>query len=366
MDSITQGLLGAVTAQLGFRQRIGRDATWVAAAAAVVPDLDMFLGPVLSLFGVDRGRTVGHTLHRGYTHALPVAPILSLLIAVLWWWIRRRHAKTSDGAVGGRPPSFGLLYACVFAAVVTHSLLDWCTSWGTQLLLPFTNTRYALDVIGIVDIIYTPILILTLIGCAIAARHSRRHAMRSMLLAGWAGFLLATGYLFAGWVLHNGAVGKARQQLAGEPITRITRIKAYPMVGTIFLWRVVAETPDRWVAMRVHYFAPPGRPYRTEEAPKQHNQWIDRAREVPEVKGFDWFDMGMTRASYERRGDGLHVVAFHDMRYGTGTESTESGRTLRVTFDGAGRLLGLSSAHHHAGGRRGSFARRAWSDIWNP
>ena len=43
MDTITQGLLGAVTAQLGFRQRIGRETTWVAAAAGIMPDLDILI-----------------------------------------------------------------------------------------------------------------------------------------------------------------------------------------------------------------------------------------------------------------------------------------------------------------------------------
>ena len=34
MDSITQGLMGAVIAQLGFLQRIGKEAGWIAAGTA--------------------------------------------------------------------------------------------------------------------------------------------------------------------------------------------------------------------------------------------------------------------------------------------------------------------------------------------
>ena len=65
MDTITQGLLGAVTAQLGFRQRIGRDATWVAAAAAVVPDLDIFIVPLMSMTGMEVDSLAQLRYHRG-------------------------------------------------------------------------------------------------------------------------------------------------------------------------------------------------------------------------------------------------------------------------------------------------------------
>ena len=43
MDPLTQGLLGAATAQFGFRQKIGRDATWMAFLAAMAPDLDILV-----------------------------------------------------------------------------------------------------------------------------------------------------------------------------------------------------------------------------------------------------------------------------------------------------------------------------------
>lgn len=111
MDPITQGLLGAATAQLGFRQRIGRDATWVAAAAAIVPDLDVFVAPLLSLTGMEMDAMVQVRIHRGLSHSLLFAPILSLPIAALWWRLRRSVARrNADGVERPPPPGFPLLF----------------------------------------------------------------------------------------------------------------------------------------------------------------------------------------------------------------------------------------------------------------
>ena len=40
-------------------------------------------------------------------------------------------------------------------ALLTHPLLDYFTTWGTQLLWPFSNHRFAADGIFIVDAFYT-------------------------------------------------------------------------------------------------------------------------------------------------------------------------------------------------------------------
>ena len=93
MDSITQVLLGTVTAQLGFRQKIGKDASWVAAGTALVPDLDLLTGPILSLTGVEHTDSDILVMHRGLSHSLLLVPFLSLIIAALWRWFRDMSNK---------------------------------------------------------------------------------------------------------------------------------------------------------------------------------------------------------------------------------------------------------------------------------
>jgi inner membrane protein len=89
MDDLTHALLGAVTAQLGFRSRLGRSAPWVAAAAAMLPDVDVSFPRLLTLMGEHLQPLDSLRYHRGITHSLLVVPVLALLVAGAWWLVMR-------------------------------------------------------------------------------------------------------------------------------------------------------------------------------------------------------------------------------------------------------------------------------------
>ncbi|KPK83532.1 MAG: hypothetical protein AMJ81_08020 [Phycisphaerae bacterium SM23_33] len=376
MDTVTQGLLGAVSAQLGFRQRIGRDATWAAAAVALLPDLDIFVVPLLELTGAEVGDAAISRYHRGLSHSLLMVPVIAAVAAGVWWWLRRRAARrTRRGAAGqggegglpagpgrGRPPPFALLYACCFVAALTHPLLDWCTSYGTQLLSPITDTRYAIDAVPIIDVIYTPLLILTLLACYLI-RKLKPDPRRATLIVGWTGFALSVAYLGAGRAMHDLAARRARQLAAGH---QVLAANAYPALGTIFLWRTVVEADDRWLVTRLRPLsrADPAT-LRQEAAPKVSNGWVRRAWRLPDVQTFQWFAMGQVRASCETL-DGRHVVRFHDMRYGGRTESVDGLWSLEVIFAADGSLLGVSRRRHYRRENFGRLLKQAWDDIWSP
>jgi len=369
MDSITQGLLGAVTAQLGFRQRIGRDATWVAAAAAVLPDLDVFIAPLLSLSGAELDGFEGMRYHRGLSHSLLFAPLLSLPLTLLWWWARRalrrrerpdvKHATTTKP-----PPSFALLYLCVLVAVLSAPLLDWCTSYGTCLLLPITNQRYAIDAIPIIDLIYTPLLIVTLLACFLVRKITRSPARRATLIIGWTGFLLSVAYIAAGRVLHDRAVDEAVRGVNPEIVIRAD---AYPAIGSILLWRAVIETPQGWHATRVHHLSSAGpQQRRTAFAAKcPPNRWIAKARELEHYKTYEWFADGRLRVEYEQV-NGVHVVRFHDMRYSADPAGITSLWPMVVEFNRAGEVSFVGRRADRPRGNFASHAGRIWRDLWNP
>jgi len=370
MDTITQGLLGAVTAQLGFRRRIGRDATWVAAAAGVVPDLDILIIPLLSLTGSEVDGLTSAQVHRGLSHSLLLSPFIALPIAVAWWWLRKRRNHSPPAGWAGKlraidkPPSFGLLYACVFVAVLSHPLLDWCTSYGTQIFAPLTNTRYAIDAAPIIDIIYTPLLGLTLLACFLARKISRGRAKRTALVIGWAGFLLSVGYLAAGRFMHDLAIEKALKLVDKK---NVVRADAYPALGSIFLWRTVIETRAGWRATRIHHFsnAPPSQWESKYAAKVPPNRWTERARRLDEYKAYEWFARGRVRREYQQT-DGIHVVRFHDMRYSARGDGLESFWPLVVEFDAAGKLIFAGRRAHRPRREFRKHAAEAWRDLWNP
>ena len=136
MDPITQGALGAAVAHLLFAKRLPRAAALVGAAAAMSPDLDV----LIPTFG---DPTAGWVWHRGPTHslaAIPIGGVLAGLVFLLFKPLRREWRTVLGAAVVG--------YA-------THAPLDALTSYGTQLLWPFSNSRAALDWMPIIDPVYT-------------------------------------------------------------------------------------------------------------------------------------------------------------------------------------------------------------------
>lgn len=385
MDTVTQGMLGAVTAQLGFRRKIGRDATWVAAAAAVLPDLDVFVEPLVSLTGSEVS-DLGHMMyHRGLSHSLPVLPLLALPVALMWWAVRRRvvpsqapgapppdaatHPEVAARRAVEPPPAgpakpFGLLYACVLVAMLSHPFLDWCTSYGTQLLAPITDTRYAFDALPIIDMIYTGLLLVTLVGCTVARKIARGPGVGASLAVGWVGFALSMGYVAAGRVLHDRAIERATAAIPAG--TQVVRADAYPAIGTIFLWRTVVETPGGWWIARVHHFAPDD-PKHVEKnfAPRTDNAWVDKAMDAPLAQAFRWFAMGRVRATHETV-DGRHAVEFHDLRYGRSPAAVKSLWSVRVTMDRRGRILEAERVRHPRDEDFSDLAGDIWRDIWNP
>jgi inner membrane protein len=401
MDTITQGLLGAAVGQIGFRSRIGRDASWVAALAAASPDLDIFTPRILAWLG--RPDDLASMLyHRGLTHSLLMIAAIALLFALPWYGIRkllaRRKAKsptqehapptgeaaalTAPGGApapsgklhlatdtpGGAPappgsqnlPGFGWFFGCCLAAVATHGLLDACTSYGTQLLSPILFGRAAWDMVPIVDIIYTPLLIVTLLSCFVLRRLKlRRHRAASIVAA--VGLLLSTGYLITGRVLHDRAVALARHNAAGR---EILAVDAYPMVPTIFVWRTVVETPDEWIVARVHQFnGGPDEPQVVARHPA--SQAIRAARQTRHWQVFHWFAGGKLRA-VSRPVQGGTLIDFHDMRYGWPSDATESLWAMRIFVPTDSPAQALGRVRNPGRNDRRKMLAMLWRDLWNP
>ncbi len=359
MDTITQGLLGAVTAQLGFRQHIGRDATLVATVAAIVPDMDIIVRPFLELTGIESSALAGLGVHRGISHSLLITPITAFLLALLWWWCRR-------GVPQQDPPKFLALYACTFIAVLSHPLLDVCTSYGTQLLTPITNARYAIDAIAIIDIIYSPILIVTLLVCFIA-RKTAKHPKKASLIAGITGFTLSVIYIAAGYTCKHIAIAQAKpviEQL--HPAANTAQYRAYPQLGSIFVWRITRRTDTDWTAGRVNVlFGPVHDKSRWNNAPIETSPWIEKADKLPHTQAFNNFAMNQLRATYDKR-SGFRIVDYHDMRYGSSPESLTSLWSLQVTFHASGEIIDIGKTVHHRSRSVQQVAAQSLTDIVNP
>lgn len=145
MDSITQAALGAAIGQAALGKKVGAKGAIAGAIVATIPDLDVALRLFYSSYDMLR-------IHRGLSHSL----LFGLLGALLVAFIMQRFR-------GFREVTFVRLWMFSALCLITHSLLDYCTSYGTQLFLPFSDARLGLDTVNVVDPVYTiPLLVGTL------------------------------------------------------------------------------------------------------------------------------------------------------------------------------------------------------------
>lgn len=212
MDIITQGLVGAVVATSAAGKQHLRLAIGIGFCAGLLADADILIRAADDpLFSIE--------YHRHFTHALLFVPIGGLIAALLAWPFVRRVL------------CFGNTYLYATLGYLPSGLLDACTSFGTQLLWPFSDARIAWNLIAIID----PVFSLSLIVALLFAWH-RRQAWLARLGLGFA--LL---YLLFGFMQHERAE-EFIAQVAHQRGHVIERLEVKPTLGNLILWRAIYET----------------------------------------------------------------------------------------------------------------------------
>jgi inner membrane protein len=316
VDPLTHGLLGATIGQGLFGRRLGARAMAAGAVAAMLPDVD---------FVVRAAGALGEwRYHRGPTHSLWLTVLVGLLLGFAC-------ARWERGSVR----AWSLLFVL---ALVSHPLLDWCTTYGTQLLAPFSRRRFALDAVAIVDPLYSLVLAAALVAAAVWGVRSRAAATAGVLA-----LLLTTGYLAYGLELNRRAEAMAGAQLAAAGVAD-ARVQAYPTLLQLYQRRVVARRGDDvfvgWLSLwRPH-------PIEWQRFRVARDPLVDAARATEEGRTFEWFAMGQTAAGLHRSATGETVVEIDDLRYGFPSTPEWGIWGIRVRFDEEGRMDGPPAPIH--------------------
>jgi inner membrane protein len=210
VDPLTHLTTGVICSQL-----LPAPSRWWAALAgavlALLPDIDYFY-----IFW-DRLSFIRY--HRGFTHSLVAVPLFALAVALL-------------GRFLGGPRWFKPLFILGLAVLISHLLLDLATSYGTQILSPFSRRRLALDWIFIIDPYFTALLL----AGAIAALAFPVWGPR---VGGW---FLATAavYLLVCASYHHQALDMARRVLPdGQPERQ--SLAALPQPFSCRRWQLIAS-----------------------------------------------------------------------------------------------------------------------------
>lgn len=227
MDPLTHAALGAVSG-IAVRRVHLHTAAIAGAAGAMLPDADV-------LIRSDTDPLLAVEFHRHFSHALVSAPVGALLVAGLLWLVLRRST------------SFAALYWPALAGFISAIVLDACTSYGTRIWWPFSDTRVALGIVAVVDPVFTLALI---VGLYLALRTGRGR---------WAGCALALCllYLGLGWFQHQRAAHWAANVAAArghEP----EQVVVKPTLGNLVLWRSIYRADGRYHVDAIRVGLKPG------------------------------------------------------------------------------------------------------------
>ncbi|MFU8816642.1 MAG: metal-dependent hydrolase [Pseudomonadales bacterium] len=272
MDPISQGAAGAALSGTAATRRQLLAAGAVGALAGMAPDLDVLIrSPTDPLLFLE--------YHRQFTHSLIFIPLGALLCALPLHLLVRRWLR------------FHQTYLFAALGYATHGLLDACTSYGTQLLWPFSDARIAWNAIAVVD----PLFTLPLLGLLAAALVRRQPWLAR------AGLLWGLSYLALG-AFQGVRAEHAAQALAHSRGHDPQRLTAKPSFGNLLVWKSIYADGDWFyvdalrVGLRVSYF------------PGERARRLDRGRDLP------WLDKNSQQARDVERfrrfsGDFLAVEA---------------------------------------------------------
>lgn len=222
MDTLTHALSGALLARATAPRapRPGGITTGrrVAAGfvAAAFPDVDWALSLV---------STEAYLLyHRGATHSILLLPLWAALLA--WIFARLDPAR----------PGWRAYFGVAAGSLAIHIAGDLITSFGTILLAPVSDRRFALDTTFIIDLWFTGIIVAGL-AASLVWRRSRVPAA--------AGLAALAGYVGLQALAHGAAVDFGREYARAQGLAG-ANVSAVPRPISPFNWMVVVAHGDEY------------------------------------------------------------------------------------------------------------------------
>lgn len=283
MDPFTQGALGAaLPLSLSNKKKLASTAL-LGCLAGMAPDLDVLIrsptDPILFL-----------EYHRQFTHSLIFIPLGALICAFLAYPLSKKAM------------TFTSSYLICFLGYGTHALLDACTSYGTLLAWPFSDTRFSWNNVSVVD----PIVTLPLILMVILAirKNSALFAKIGML---WVFFYLSFG------VYQNHRVEAFGLSIANSRGHYPKEVSAKPGFGNLVLWKIIYEWEGFYYVDGVRSTSQLTSIEGDRVAKLDTNRdlpWLNPlSQQAEDLKRFNWFSQGYLAIA---KNDALLVI---DIRY---------------------------------------------------
>lgn len=291
MDPFSQALLGSAFAssftKVAKKSEI-KTAAFCGAIGGMSADLDVLIksehDPLLAI-----------EYHRHFTHSIFFIPFGGLIIATLLWLIFYRNKI-----------SYSAIYLFTTLGYATHGILDSLTSYGTSLFWPISNTRISLNMISIIDPVFTSVLLIILIVTLI--KKSPEAAIY--------GLLIASSYLSFGYYQKH-QINNFMHFIANSRGHEIERMLIKPTIGNNILWRSVYQSDNYYYVGAVRktpfsgFLFKDGGRVNTIDSNIIFPEFLENSRQRNDIKKFAYFSQDYI---YLLPGEGNLIG---DLRYST-------------------------------------------------
>jgi len=295
MDTVTHALIGRLAGQAFLPEGPEKRGlkNWMTGLAAL-PDADFLMSigqPVQELVN-----------HRGLTHSLLGVAVMAIPLG----WLMRR------GVRGQRPLPYYMVLAAV-TMLFAHVFYDVATSYGTQILRPFSDLRVALDWHFILDPFLTGIVIAGLLAGRAAKKPLGEFPGRRPQRSARRFFALMLLYTFTMGGLHYLAVEKVRQQAQADRL--FERAHALPAPFSPLHWQGIAAHAHMYTTHPIALAGAPGGQVRSFVRVDNREDGIWGAIWAhPDGKIYRWFARYIT-GEFETREDGGTSVHLLDLQF---------------------------------------------------
>lgn len=410
MDSLTQITLGAAVGEVVLGKKVGNRAMLWGAIGGTIPDLDVlsnFVTDQISALAVHRAIThsfafafiappvLGYLVDKMYqreksdtlkafgmvgaallgfiflgiipmpvaiTDALSIAAAISLgimLFPLVLWFREGRKEPSPERSSAADWKDWTWLF---FWAILTHPLLDACTTYGTQLFQPFWDYRVAFNNISVVDPLYTlPFLICLIIASRFAVKNSKRR------IVNFVGIGLSCAYLLFSFY-NKMAVDRVFKLSLEKQQVAYTRFTTSPTIFNNILWQGVAEGDTAYYHGLYSIMDKKPEIEKFTVIPKNHES-IDRWRAERPIQILEWFTNGYYNVL--KREDGQ--LQLNDLRFGSMSMrfDQEKDYVFKFLLDDSGpqlEVIQLQEQPDNTGENFGRLWRRIWGEneeLWD-
>ena len=284
MDPITHIASGVLGAQ-AFRRHFpeARLFTPFCLLAAWIPDADIFF---------NRGNPEWSLLyHRGISTSFFGGFIMALALAGIYKLISRKTAYWKACAL-----AFGLI--CV------HIWLDLATSYGTQLLAPFSDHRFTLDALFIIDPIFT-------LGVITFILFSLFKSSKSNMITTW-GLIFIFAYPVATMAIGSTLEALVKKQYERSGFT-FNEYEFIPDAFTPLYWKVISREGEEYTLTLVNTFIP-GKEYPMKKGIHADHALLEKlGRQDSIFTTWEWFARYPVQETLQT-GQGTTIL-FRDLRF---------------------------------------------------